>query len=200
MGEGIEVSTGGFRKARGGGATARFEAAEATLLRSLVSQVAELLGGDDLLPDEPEPESAASGDAEAAALERMVGLSDSAGLSEDPVLARLLPDGYRGDEAAAGEFRRYTEQGLREGKVASAALVLTTLPAEGGRVRLSQEQAQSWLRALNDVRLALGVRLDISEDRDEMLARVEAGGSEAAGLWVYDWLSVLLETLVEALW
>ena len=53
-------------------------------------------------------------------------------------------------------------------------MVLATLPEEGGRVRLTQEQAQSWLRALNDVRLALGAGLDVTEDRDEMLARVEA--------------------------
>jgi Domain of unknown function (DUF2017) len=193
------VSIGGFRTARGGGATARFEATEAMLLRSLVSQVAELVGGEDLLPDDVAA-GATARDAETAALEQMFGLSDSAGLPDDPVLARLLPDAYRDDDAASGEFRRYTEHGLRAGKVASAAVVLATLPEEGGRVRLTQEQAQSWLRALNDVRLALGVRLDVTEDRDEMLARVEADSSEAAGLWVYDWLSVLLETLVEALW
>jgi Domain of unknown function (DUF2017) len=193
------VSTGGFRTARGGGVTARFEATEAMLLRSLVSQVAELVGGEDLFPDDGGA-GAATADAETAALEQMFLLSDSAGLPDDPVLARLLPDAYRDDEAASGEFRHYTEHGLRAAKVASAAVVLTTLPEEGGRVRLTQEQAQSWLRALNDVRLALGVRLDVTEDRDEMLARVEADSSEAAGLWVYDWLSVLLETLVEALW
>jgi hypothetical protein len=196
---GEPVSAGGFRSVRGGDVAARFEATEAMLLRSLVGQVAELLGGEDPLPgDDASPGDAQ--DPEAAALEQMVGLSDSQGLPEDPVLARLLPDAYRDDEAAAGEFRRYTEQGLRSGKLASAAVVLATLPAEGGRVRLTADQAQSWLRALNDVRLALGVRLDITEDRDEMLARVESGGPEAAGLWVYDWLSVLLETLVEALW
>jgi uncharacterized protein RhaS with RHS repeats len=196
----MNMSIGGFRTARGGGVSARFEATEAMLLRSLVNQVAELVGGEDLLPDEPGPGGESAQDTEVAALEQMFALSDSAGLPDDPVLARLLPDAYRDDEAASDEFRRYTEHGLRAGKVASAAVVLATLPEEGGRVRLTEEQAQSWLRALNDVRLALGVRLDVTEDRDEMLAQVEADSSKAAGLWVYDWLSVLLETLVEALW
>ena len=58
---------------------------------------------------------------------------------EDPVLARLLPDAYRDDPEAAGEFRRYTEQDLRSGKVAAAQTVLATLPAKGGQVRLGPE-------------------------------------------------------------
>ena len=45
-----------------------------------------------------------------------------------PVLARLLPDAYRDDTEAAGEFRRFTEQDLRSGKVAAARTVLDTLP------------------------------------------------------------------------
>ena len=32
------------------------------------------------------------------------------------MLARLLPDGYRDDPEAAGEFRRYTESALRSAK------------------------------------------------------------------------------------
>jgi hypothetical protein len=179
----------GFRSVRGGGATASFNPDEAILLRNLVSQVAELLGADD--PAEPVKQDD---------LEHMVGLSDNTEVPDDPVLARLLPDAYRDDAAAAGEFRRYTEHGLRAGKVAAAATVLATLPENGGRVRLTVEQAEVWLKALNDIRLALGVRLNVTEDQDEMLERMEDGGPEAAGLWVYNWLSGILETLVEALW
>ena len=43
---------------------------------------------------------------------------------DDPVLERLLPDGYSEDEEGAedanADFRRYTERGLRDGKVANA--------------------------------------------------------------------------------
>src|SRR5262249_58708344 len=62
---------------------------------------------------------------------------------EDPVLARLLPDAYRDDPEAAGEFRRFTEQGLRSGKVAAAQTVLATLPAGGGQVRLRPDAAHA---------------------------------------------------------
>jgi hypothetical protein len=130
----------------------------------------------------------------------MFALSDSATPPDDPVLARLLPDAYPDDPAAAGEFRRYTESGLRSGKVAAARTVLDTLPEDGGRIRLSPDEAQAWLRSLNDIRLALGVRLEVTEDRDAMLERASEAGPRAAGLWIYDWLTLLQETLVEALW
>jgi alkanesulfonate monooxygenase SsuD/methylene tetrahydromethanopterin reductase-like flavin-dependent oxidoreductase (luciferase family) len=78
--------------------------------------------------------------------------------------------------------------------------VLETLPAAGGRVLLTEDQAQAWLRSLNDVRIALGVRLDVTEDRDEMLDRADQGGKESSGLLVYDWLSLLQSTLVQAIW
>ena len=94
---------------------------------------------------------------------------------EDPVLARLFPDAYGDDPEAAGDFRRYTEQGLRSGKVAAARTVLATLPDEGGRVRLSAGDAEAWLRALNDVRLALGVLLGITEEYERELARRDRG-------------------------
>lgn len=171
------------------------------LLRDLVSQVAELVGeglpqkqGDPQDQGGPKDQGAST-----EALEHLVGLSDNSSLPDDPILARLLPDGYRDDEVAAGEFRRYTEHSLRSGKVAAAQTVLDTLPESGGRVLLTQEQGQAWLRSLNDVRIALGVRLDVTEDRDDMLDRADQGGPQASGLLVYDWLSLLQSSLVQAL-
>ena len=210
--EEADVPGRGFRAIRGGGAAARFAAAEAALLRSLAGQVAELVGGEpppggaetahDAAPAGPSGPSDPSGPSaspDASELEEMFALSDSAALPDDPVLARLLPDADPDDPAAAGEFRRYTESSLRSGKAAAAMTLLGTLPETGGRVRLSADEAQAWLRSLNDIRLALGVRLNVTEDRDDMLARTEQGGPEAAGLWIYDWLTLLQETLVEAL-
>ena len=185
----------GFRGVRGGGATARFAQVEALLLRDLVSQVAALVG-DGLPPQRDET----TDDGETAALEKLVGLSDNSELPDDPILARLLPDAYRDDEVAAGEFRRYTEHSLRAGKVAAAQTVLDTLPEGGGRVLLTEDQAQAWLRSLNDVRIALGVKLDVTEDRDELLDLAEQGDEDAVAQWVYDWLSLLQSTLVQALW
>ncbi|MBO0809022.1 MAG: DUF2017 domain-containing protein, partial [Actinobacteria bacterium] len=118
---------------------------------------------------------------------------------DDPVLARLLPDAYRDDPEAAGDFRRYTEQGLRSEKAEAARQVLGTLPERGGRVRLSEEQAQVWARSLNDVRLALGVRLGITEDFEDQLAGIGADDPRQPYFRLYDWLTYLQETLVRAL-
>ena len=189
----------GFRGLRKGRVGARFAASQAGIIRGLVIQVAELVGGDpEHLPTPPAPGSAGPADP-------LEGLSGLLGAGpdhppEDPVLARLLPDAYADDAAAAGEFRRFTEQDLRSGKLAAARTVLDTLPAEGGRVELSGEEAQVWLRALNDVRLALGVRLSITEDYDQRVTDLDPADPRAAYLWVYDWLTYLQETLVRALW
>jgi hypothetical protein len=180
----------GFRSTRGGGATARFAPEGAILLRGLVSQVAELVGEDAEGREPADPLDP---------LEGMLRLSDNAQLPDDPVLARLLPDAYRDDPEAAGEFRRYTEGSLRASKAAAAQTVLDTLPERGGRVRLSADDAQAWLRAINDVRLALGVRLEVTEDWEAMLDQLREGDPRAAGLWIYDWLTILQDTLVQAL-
>jgi len=178
----------GFGAAEGGGVTARFATGEALLLRSLVSQVAELVAKDlgDIGPADDD-------------LEAMLGPSGGIEPPDDAVLARLLPDAYRDDPDAAGEFRKYTEHSLRSGKVESAQTVLATLPEAGGRVRLSADEAQAWLRAINDVRLALGVRLGVTEDFEEQLEGVDAGDPRSAAFEVYDWLTALQDTLVRVL-
>lgn len=221
----------GFRGVRGGGATATFVPSQAGIIRSLVSQIAELVGAepgtletgtgepgqagpgltDDAFtgraPDRPAPGATAPDSASAGRppdplddLARLLGQSGPATPPDDPVLARLLPDAYREDTEAAGDFRRFTEQELRNGKAAAARTVLATLPEEGGRVRLSDEEAQVWLRALNDVRLALGVRLSITADFEARVADLDPADPRSAYMWIYDWLTFLQETLVRALW
>ena len=195
----------GFRSTSGG-VSARFSAAEAQLLRDLVAQIAELVG--------PDPAAAAGdewpgGGGETPGTQAPGSPDDLAGMlgaldgpaspPDDPVLARLLPDAYRDDPEAAGDFRRYTEEGLRSEKAEAARQVLGTLPERGGRVRLSEEQGQVWARSLNDVRLALGVRLGITEDFEDQLAGIAADDPRQPYFRLYDWLTYLQESLVRAL-
>jgi len=170
-----------------GGAAAFFEQPQAGVIRSLVSQVAELVSAD------------AEAAGEADNLEAELGLSSHAEPPDDPVLARLLPDAYSGDPKAAAEFRRYTEETLRSGKVASAQVVLASLPPGGGEVRLSEPECQQWLRALNDVRLALSVRLGITDEDEDLTEQLAADDPRSAYLWVYQWLAYLQDSLLEAL-
>jgi hypothetical protein len=201
-----------FRPTKNGGASVWLSAGEAALLRALVTAVMELLGetrapGEtdgardvgqpaDVLDDldrllaEAEAQAAAEADAGPAA---------APGLPEDPVLARLLPDGYADDPRAAGEFRKYTESSLREAKKYFAQTLLDTLPPKGGRVKLTGDQARDWLRTLNDVRLMFGVRLEVTEDFEEQLAALAPGDPKIAAFEVYGWLGAVQESLVRAL-
>jgi Domain of unknown function (DUF2017) len=185
-----------FRPALTGGVTARFGPGQASIVRSLVSQIIELVSDEDEDEARPERTGAHPGLDDLAA---QLGLSDNAELPADPILARLLPDAYADDPGASAEFRRYTEISLRSGKVAAAQTVLATLPESGGKVRLKTEDAQAWLRALNDVRLSLGVVLGVTDDFDDQMDDLSAEDPRAAYVGVYQWLGYLQESLVEAL-
>ena len=185
-----------------GGAAAYFEQAQAGVIRSLVSQIAELISADSDL--EPGDSGAVADMSQPGAdladdLEAQLGLSSHDQPPDDPVLARLLPDGYAGDPDASAEFRRYTEETLRSGKVASAQTVLASLPSGGGEVRLSEPECQQWLRALNDVRLALSVRLGITDENDDLTEQLAEDDPRSAYIWVYQWLAYLQDSLLEAL-
>ena len=190
-----------FRSVRGGGARAWLAAAEASLLRSLVGQVMSLVEPDDLEAPRPGqgPSPGPGGDAELAALEAMVHGPGADKPPEDPVLARLLPDGYRDDAEAAGEFRRYTEPALRSAKYQAAQEMLDTLPESGGRIQLTQDQSLSWLKALNDVRLALGVRLGVTEEFEEQWGQLKPDDPQWSAFEVYAWLGAVQESLVQAM-
>src|ERR671926_1078297 len=85
----------------------------------------------------------------------------------DPVVDRLFPDIYPDRPEDSAEFRRYTEGDLKTGKIDQAGAILAALPDDGpGEVRLDGEEAEAWLRAINDARLAMGTRLDITAETD----------------------------------
>jgi hypothetical protein len=191
-----------FRSMKGGGASVWLSAGEATLLRTLVVPVMELLND----PARPTPAPASAPEPAEATdlfddLEKMFN-ETTAELPEtpvDPVLARLLPDAYQEDPEAAGEFRKYTESSLREAKKYFAQTVLETIPAKGGRVKLTADQARDWLRALNDVRLMFGVRLEVTEDFEEQLSSLDPKDPRIAAFEVYGWLGAVQESLVRAI-
>jgi hypothetical protein len=193
-----------FRPTRGGGVRAWLAAPEASLLRSLVGQVLTLIAPDGAGPTAASWNNVADLEAQldtpAATTQReQEGPQDPPTTPDDPVLARLLPDGYRDDPDAADEFRKYTEPGLRSTKQQAALQMLDSLPDAGGRIQLTSEQAQAWLKALNDVRLALGVRLDVTEDFEQDWSKLGRDDPQWAAYEVYAWLGAVQESLVQAL-
>ena len=169
-----------FKSGPGGKLTLKLDPAEVGVLSQLFEQMAELL-------DEPDNESAVD------PLAQLLNMGGSTQISDDPALARLFPDGYSDDEHASADFRRFTEQDLRAQKVAALATVIGTLSDWSGKASVTQHQAQDWLKALNDLRLVLGTRLEIS---DEVDTDFEA---DEPGIHLYNYLTYLQGTLIDAL-
>jgi hypothetical protein len=173
-------------KRRGGGIRAEVDPVEADVLIAVAGDLLVLLGD----ADEPDADPLAA----------LVGLSGGpAEPPSDPALARLLPDAYGDDDAAATEFRRYTEGDLRAGKRAHATAVLASLAPlaeRGGRLVLDRDEADAWLGCLNDLRLVLGTRLEVTEDSER---RPRSDDPRAQALQVYGWLGWLQESLLGCL-
>lgn len=174
-----------FRK-RLGKITASFEPAEATLIADLVDQIRQMLAA--RRHETPvDPLAAVTGMA--------VGASTA---PEDPAVARLFPDFHAGDPELSAGMRMLREPELLAAKDAAAVTLLDSLPRGGGTIRLDDATAQAWMTALNDVRLALGVRLDIKDDEepdDEGLAPEDPFG---AMFVTYRWLTAVQDSLVNA--
>jgi hypothetical protein len=188
---------GHFEATPGGGAAVALDEVEISILRSLAMQLLELIGPG----DEP-----AQGEDPLASL-------FAEGPSEppaDPALARLFPDAY-GDEddelrEFSSEFRRFTENDLRDRKRADGVAVVRTLdalgpPGKGGAVlKLTGDECLHWLGALNDLRLTIGTRLEVTdEDEGAELYRLPDTDPRKPMVMAYLWLGALQESLVETL-
>jgi hypothetical protein len=176
----------GWKKAgRGGKArlVGTFDPQEAAVLRGLVGEIRQMLAG-------------RSADNPADELAVLTGMRTGPSTRpDDRVLARLLPDFTSEDPDLAAGLRSLHEPELIEAKDGAAALVLDTLPEVGGRIELTPEQADTWLTALNDVRLALGTALDVSE---EMPDEFPPDDPRSAHVGVYHWLTFVQDALVQA--
>jgi Domain of unknown function (DUF2017) len=194
------MSTGFERHRRSGRIIANFHSFEADLLRSLAQQLIELLRNEAAVPrDDQDP------------FEAMMDFSGPTTVPEDPVLARLFPTAYTHDEEAAGEFRRFTEGTLRDGKARAAATIIETLEDAGlpdeleedsllmFDVELDEATARTWMRSFTDLRLALATRLGIEDGDEEFWLSLPDDDPRAAAHDIYEWIGYLQETLVQSL-
>jgi hypothetical protein len=165
-----------FRRNRSEGFDVVLEAGEAAVLTRLCEELTTLLSID----EGEEPEAA------------------------DPVLERLFPRAYLDptEEDAESDWQRLVHGDLLDGRRRALATVEGTLAAAELRrnrfeLTLSEEQALDWLAVLNDARLALGTRLEVTEDLD--LSGLDPDDPDTAPFAVYWWLGVLEERLIDAL-
>ena len=180
------TSTEGFKRHGDHSYIAHFADSEKEVLLNLCEQIIELLAERvDHGHEDP--------------LAAMVGITSHDSPPEDEVLHRLLPNAYA-DTVDASEFRRYTESTLRSKKQAHAISMRIHLKsADDGIVDLDHDNANAWLGAINDIRLALGVRLKVENGSQEHL-EILAPDDPLRGVYsVYTWLSWLQESLLSAL-
>jgi hypothetical protein len=184
---------------RGDGAMATFSGFEADLLRSLASQLVELLRNEAAVPSNASDP-----------LEALLDFTGPTTEPEDPVLARLFPTAYPDDEEAAGEFRRFTEGGLRDGKARNASLIIDQLEEAGLPHELEEDglwidveldgpQAHAWMRSFTDIRLALATRLGVEEGDEDFWLSLPDDDPRTHVHDIYEWVGYLQETLVASL-
>ena len=113
--------------------------------------------------------------------------------TDDPALERLFPPAYLSDDERNEEYRRLMRGDLLSSKLSSLDVVEATVEA----TELDEEQLVAWMGAVNDVRLVLGTRLDVSEDMDRDAFAEDDPRYPAWLLYVY--LAELQEWIVRAL-
>ena len=175
---------GYFETTPGGGASIALDGVEISILRSLAVQLLELIGPGD------EPEDGADPLAQLFA-------DGPTKPPDDPAVARLFPDAYE-DAPDAADFRRFTENDLRTRKREDALAVVRTLDGGGPVLGLTPQECRQWLGTLNDLRLTIGTRLDVSEE-DDSLYKLPDSDPRKPLVMAYLWLGGLQESLVETL-
>ena len=183
------------------------EAHEVQILHSLVSNVVDML--------EQRRDSAPRDE-----LAELTGMrSGHAEAPDEAPLARLLPDFHRPEPGEGGgvdadreAVARAHNSGMRmihepeiiDAKLGCAAVVLRTLPARGGTVSLTLEQADAWMGCLNDIRLGLGALLleagaAAGESATDIPEHLPESDPRSAHLDVYHWLTFMQDSLCTAL-
>lgn len=130
--------------------------------------------------------------------------------SDDPAVARLVPDAYPDDRDASREFRRATQGDLLGRRATDAGRVLHDLgrsgiatlddetdadtgddqPTRPVDIALDEEGVRAWMRTLTALRLVIASRLGIETEDDH--------DDEDPRFGVYDWLGYRLEGLIQA--
>ncbi len=111
----------------------------------------------------------------------------------DPVLIRLYPDARPDDPAWSARFRDMIRGDLDDARRENLAVVEDTLDARS----IDDDQAEAWLHVLNDLRLVMGTRLDITEEREA--EPFDPEDPDAAAMVVYAYTGWLEGQFVDVL-
>jgi uncharacterized protein DUF2017 len=111
----------------------------------------------------------------------------------DPVLERLFPVAYPEDEDRQAEYALLVRGELLDSHLAALTILEETVDAQ----RLDEERLLAWMRALNEVRLVLGARLEVTEEGEER--PTDPSDPRAGPFAIYDYLTWLQGEIIDAL-
>lgn len=115
----------------------------------------------------------------------------AAGAAVDPSLTRLFPTAYPDDVERDAEYQSLVRDDLLERRLVALDTVEETLDAD----IITEDHLMAWMGVVNDLRLVIGTRLDVSEDMDW----VDPDDPDAPLYGAYHYLGLLLEDIVEAI-
>ena len=110
--------------------------------------------------------------------------------SSDPAMDRLFPPAYPDDPLADLEFGSALGDTPRNDKLAAIETVERTANAD----RLTEEELLAWIGVVNDLRLILGTRLEMTDDPDDEGPAPDDPSREAYE--VYMFLGMLLQEML----
>lgn len=113
--------------------------------------------------------------------------------TDDPSLRRLFPSAYPDDPERDAGYQALTHDELLERRFAALDLLQTTVVDP--EVELSGDELASWMRSVNELRLVLGTRLDVSEEGVDL----DPDDPDAPAYAIYEYLGMLLTLIVDAL-
>ncbi len=118
-------------------------------------------------------------------------------LKGDEVLERLFPRAFESD-ADEDNYRGLVREDLSQAKNEALRAVASGLGPSGEvEVTLPRAEIDAWLTLLTDLRLAVGTRLDITEEK--MAAEVDPGQKDATSYTVLHWLGWMQESMLAEL-
>lgn len=116
---------------------------------------------------------------------------------DDPSLTRLFPTAYPDDDERDAGYQALVRDELLEKRFETIDVIESTVESTADGAELTGEELSAWMRAVNDLRLVLGTRLDVSEDDDP--ADLDPADPDAPAWGIYHYLGMLVALIVDAM-
>ena len=110
----------------------------------------------------------------------------------DPAAKRLFPTAYNEDPDDDATYQELMRDQLLAARLDALDVLEATTQAE----RLSEDQLDSWMNCINQMRLVLGTRLDVSEDDEP--TDMDSDDPSTAAMATYHYLGHVLGEILDA--